>query len=445
MRTKLAIPVVLLLVFGRLHSLDFNIEKISETDLLNNQVYIGVVLSYGETNDRSFTTTNGVQRTKFGCLHNESRFRIGYHVPKDSQLQISLNVGSKDKPFENLESYYKDVEGDEKHDFCFLFGTWWPSETNESKKIEIYIDLVEPIRSIWFRDVFYLNSVSNNGVLKSSLYMTKERKKITVEDLDKSFAYKKKDEQEKELEPEEEEISDPALKEKYEIKKLIAKFEKNEQTVVGNMRCDVSKETQFDIVFGLKTVKPQGNGEFNMAFITNRIDKNEEEKAAKEFAEVGATKVVDTMWATLKCGDNGVDLVSKYKFPVQNEEEVKEKEDEEDEDEEDEEDEDEEDEDEEDEDEEENDDDEDEENDDDEEENDDENEQHSQTKYVTKEDKSEMLYSFTKTIMKNVEENKGKLKVTIEYQGRVDRGEEEEEEFEEDEDEFEEDERRRII
>ena len=400
MKVKLAIPLVLFLALGQIHSFNFKVEKFSDTNPLKDQDFIGLMMFFGETDEALEELSNDLKPTGFGCLQQGGRYHLSLLAPQGRGLEPNLNFAIDSHAFESWDDFDEEVDWDEKKNICFLFGTWWPAETNGSKKVEIYVNFLSHFESIGKKEVFYLKAVALGGLLESSVYLTKD-KEDSDEAGDDDFPIPEIDP--KKLEDEENldmEALEALLKRRYANSELISRFAKKGQTIVGNLQCKTNDDFKFGISFDLTSVDYKGDGEFNMAFITEEIRNEDEQKALKEFAESDSTDMAITNWAILECRENVLDFSSMYEFLNQEDFYRYHELNEEDE--------------------------------------------------FAEEDQSELFDGLAKQILKKVEENKGKLKVTIEYEGN---GHTDENEGEYDDDEYEDsihiedfdNERRRII
>ena len=308
MEIRVALPLLLLALIGQTLSVNYKITKFSEKVDANNQIKKGAELNYDKAEDSTFPHIIGPKKTGFFCAMKWSKYRIVFVFPKDKELDIGLNVAVDSDKFNSVEKIDKNAEWKHSEDICILFGSWWPSETQKSKKLEIYIKILsyEPLLSP--QHILYLKSDSKGGFLDSSLYINKIKKATknpqTVQPNDLSTANRGN-------------VEEPDLAKAQQIKDLISKFDSLGQTIFGNFKCDVRSSEFFKISLGEGAQSLQGDGELNMAFITKGINPEEEKSAAKEFEKSDLTKDIKTPWAEMKCAGDGIYYTSKYVPPEQ--------------------------------------------------------------------------------------------------------------------------------
>ena len=231
-----------------------------------------------------------------------------------SPAQPSPNLAIDSHAFESWDGFDEEVDWDEKKNICFLFGTWWPAETNGSKKVEIYVNFLSHFESIGKKEVFYLKAVALGGLLESSVYLTKD-KEDSDEAGDDDFPIPEIDPNELvDAEKIDMKAWEALLKRRQANSELISRFAEKGQTIVGNLQCKTNDDFKFGISLGLASVDYKGDGEFNMAFITEEIKDEDEQNALKEFAESDSTDMAITKWAILECRENVLDFMSNYEY-----------------------------------------------------------------------------------------------------------------------------------
>lgn len=292
MKAKLGAPLLFILFLGHVRSIEFKVVKFAETDIKTNKKSVGAMISLGEATDASFSPSNKEMKAGFGCLLAETRYKISFQVPEGKTLEPSLNFGVDSEDVKKVDELKRDFVWENGNEVCIVFGTWWPAASNNNIKFEIYIRLLTDTPVIKPREVFFLSAVSKGPILDSSLYLNKDKKSLKITEIGGSLDETKKN----------------------ETKEMISKFDKSSQTIIGNIKCPISADSQFRITLGLGfgSATPQGDGEFVMVFPTDQIALKDEKDAAEEFAKLGTTDAVKTQWANLKCDANGIDLKSNF-------------------------------------------------------------------------------------------------------------------------------------
>ena len=315
---RLVFPLFLLFSFGQMLCVNFGINKFSEALQDSEDKIIGVVFTHGRTNGDSFTSIFSSQDSGFVCVHMKSRAKIYFQVPQKSKLEINLNIDFFTGSFIPYDSYNVEASWGFNIDICFIFGTWYPAENNPDKKLELYMRFIRRKHSIQDREILYLTTISWSNKLYSRLFVRKNSANRTAYANEKIKEIKAKLRALKAPKGVQEETAKRIERSKTKhaemaIWRLIYFYDQRGQTILGDQRCDISKDTKFSIKSKLLSLALKGEGEFNMGFYVPGVSGAEEELFAANFAKLGTTDAVLTKWADLKCGKNGVDFNLKYK------------------------------------------------------------------------------------------------------------------------------------
>ena len=325
MEVKLGLALFFIFSLCRASNL-ISIEKVATKSSSGSEEFIGAMVSYGQTNKHLAPLSNENQRTGHFCLKNGSRYKVGFVVASSESLRPVLRYRLNFDSYDTVDSVESYPDLDENHEACFLYGSWWPSNSKLQKVVQIFINLVEGVRSIGFREVIHLRSVSKGGILKSSLYFSKDdgdgKDSLKKPDAIQPGVAKADFEKLKSNEDMDEGIDEDvkaSLKHKKETSELISEFDEKGQIIVGSINCDYDEKYEIKIYFGYPPVEIDGEGELLMSFNSFKITKKQQEISVKEFAELGPGKLYQTFWAMMQCVDHGMEFKSKFNFRTKEE------------------------------------------------------------------------------------------------------------------------------
>ena len=273
----------------------FKISTIKESDGLGDPNLFGLTVSYGEVSKDPNARSSNQEKAGFFFFLNKEQYKVLFLSTQSKKLEPVIFIGGGPYLFDDYEEDEAALEIDSDFKVCFVFGTWWPSETNTSNKVDIYFNIVSRFESFWYREIFFLRAVAAGENLEASVYITKGKDFTKSSPVDKKAIVAE------------------------ETKKLISIFDGKRKTLVGHMNCKINENSKLDIALGLNKLKKDGNGEFEMAFVTSNYDNVLESIAATKFAIAGTVKDstttnMDTPWATVKCAGNGIELASKFEY-----------------------------------------------------------------------------------------------------------------------------------
>lgn len=164
MEIRIAVPLLLVALFGHTLSVNYKITKFADKVDVNNQVRKGAELRYFNAEESDLPRIIGPKKTGFFCAMKWSKYRIVFDFPKDKELDIGLNVAVDSDWYLSVDEIDKEAEWGHSKDVCILFGSWWPSETKKPNKLEIYIRIFSGIPVLSNRQIIFLNSDSKGGV-----------------------------------------------------------------------------------------------------------------------------------------------------------------------------------------------------------------------------------------------------------------------------------------
>ena len=315
---RLVFPLFLLFSFGEIHSTVFKIVKLREATKIGDKKEIGFLFTHGRIDYRSDTQEISSKNSGFACVSMKNMVKITFRIPLSSKLELSLNVDFFTSSFKAYDNFFVEHSWG-VDDICFLFGSWWPSESNSNKKIEFFMNFVKHKHFIEHREIVYLLTVSEKDKLFSRLYLSKDiTNPKTYSDkypIEPSGDFSDPKGQEETKEEKAKRLKETKKKENEKFtRKLMLLFDQNGLTIIGFQQCAAKKDSEFNISLGSTSVALQGDGEFSMAFFTLEVEDWQEDLAAENFAKLGTSDVVKTEWADLKCRSNGVDFTPKFVF-----------------------------------------------------------------------------------------------------------------------------------
>lgn len=260
--------------------------------------YIGAKIIYGEKEELLPEENIPAFRSHYAYLEYNTKFHILFVKPKVNKVDLKINLFFDSGPIEKEMIFDKDIS----NRLCFVYGTWWPSSTEEVM-IELYINFLTSLDIIHDYDMLYLSISSAKTNLSSSLLLREEKSKYE--------GYAK--------------LSNSA--QTSNNKQVVPKVEKasanhDDRTKIGEVKCGYSF-SPYSILMGTVLVKLSGDGKFYMAFATKEIGSSDANEAAMSHASKKIVEYVNTKWADLSCLNNGVNF--QPTFLTYNENLVKEK------------------------------------------------------------------------------------------------------------------------
>lgn len=288
MERRVAVHLVLIVVFGQIHSAKIKVEKYSD------DYTVGAMVSYGVTDNKHellghYKPTSGVF-----CLKHSQKINLYYPMSPGLTKKTKIYFKIDGNKYHLRKTHEPDLDIDEKKEACFLYGTWIFSWESAITKIEFYFTYLSDVFSIVNRQLLNLNLSFSEGTLKSYIYVNK------------SEDYLKEDK-----------VSLSILSSKIEalVGKLFKGYDERYYGVIGYVAGFYGRNATIKFKIDSSTFIRSGNGNLNMVFYNKTVDKIKDAEAMINYIKNYSNTYTKNYLAEMKGDEYGFTLKLLYKLP----------------------------------------------------------------------------------------------------------------------------------
>ena len=275
MEARVAVHLVLICVFGQIHSAKFKIERYSAEDS------VGVMVSYGATNENTKIEKFTLRSSGPICLKHMEKIQIYYPSTSEKKLDLKLFFKVDDKKYEMKTTYEHGIEIDENSQACFLLGTWRFPRQNAGEKLEIFITYLSKVNSIGYREVVNLILNLKDTEIESFMQVSKDaNNKADSKDLSSAKTSKSSSKV---------------------LKNIIKNYDSKEQSIIGYLACSRRKDEIINFSIDSTIFVQKEIGELKLTFYNKKITKESEELAVKKLISSSSTMFFENEFGFLSC------------------------------------------------------------------------------------------------------------------------------------------------
>ena len=165
METRVAVHIVLICVFGQIHSVTLKIERYSAEDS------VGASVSFGKTNKQVKAVEIESRTYGYFCLKHTEQAKINYSFSAENRMDLKVYFKIDANKYRLRKIHEHDLNIKENRAACFIFGTWFFEKRNANDKIEIYLTYLSDVYSIDDRQLLFLKLNLDEGTVKSYMYI----------------------------------------------------------------------------------------------------------------------------------------------------------------------------------------------------------------------------------------------------------------------------------
>ena len=289
MQTRIAVHLVLICVFGQIHSATFKIGKFSFEDSR------GVLVSFGIANDESEATMYNSKTSDYFCLKHTEQAYLNFFYSEYNKLEEKIFFRIDNQKYEEIKSYEHNVEISKKRNLCFLFGSWMLRKGFDGTQYEVYITFLSQIQIIEPTKVAYFSLFLSHENIMSHLSIDNNKNLGKISDeIDMAIAS----------------VKDQSKKNKF------TRFNERQKLLIGFLKCYHKQSYVVNLSIDSDSYTEIKDGNFHMMIFNDEISNKDIKDALDNFIASPTYEKVENKFASITCNENYINIKTKYEFPA---------------------------------------------------------------------------------------------------------------------------------
>ena len=290
MERRVAVHLVLIVVFGQIHSATFKIERYSTNDSQ------GVLVSFGKATGKFEALEFDLDNSGYFCLKHTDRAYLNFYFSKTNELQEVLFFRIDDasyKRYGKKEAYEHDQDIDTKKKVCFFFGFWRLSK-DSVVQYEVFITFLSEVQRIESSQVAYFSFSLNKNNFESYLY---------TDEVPASDKISK-------------EIKKVKESEEYNSKlENLHNYDGEQQLLIGFLKGHFEGGTRVNLSIDNENYRREKDGNFYMVIYNDQVTNKDVKDALDNFVKSSSSEKVENRFASITFNQSNLYIETNYQSP----------------------------------------------------------------------------------------------------------------------------------